>query len=190
MKRATSIIIALFFLGSLDASKSALASEDSSSATAEAKLSTPSETSQGRSVLGELAVALASGGEALSSFRGSTIEGKEAKDRLDPAIPDMDCSIDRIATYVTCYGSSTGSKEEADRRFVRIIDEMQAVLPSDRWSGAEMPPRIDSLGSYSYTDQNSGAHIDIDLIARPETEGSSSYLVTIFGWAATQPRLQ
>ena len=36
---------------------------------------------------------------------------------------------------------------------------------------------------------NSDAHIDIALNARLETEGEFSYLVTIFGWAATEPRL-
>ena len=34
-----------------------------------------------------------------------------------------------------------------------------------------------------------GAHIDIDLIVQLETEGEFSYLVAIFRWPATEPRL-
>ena len=100
----------------------------------------------------------------------------------------MDCSVDGIANYVSGYGSATGNKEEADRRFIRLIKELQAVLPSDRWRGIETEPGIDTIRSYTYEDQNSGAHIDIDLIARPDMEGDYSYLITIFGWAATEPR--
>jgi len=155
-------------------------------------ISPSSETSQERNVLRQLAVALAAGGEALSRFRGSTIknkEGKESFNPLNPPIPGMDCSVDEIANYVSCYGSAIGSKEEASQRFIRLINELQAVLPSDRWTGEETQPGIDSIRSYTYEDQNSDAHIDIDLISQLETEGDYSYLVTIFGWAATQPRL-
>jgi len=190
MNRATSIMTALFFVGSLSAGKASFASEETSSVGANTRIAPPSsETSQERNVLRELAVALAAGGEALSSFRGSAIEHKEGKDRLDPAIPGMDCAIDRIVSYVSCYGAAIGSKEKADHRFIELIDELQAALPSDRWRGVETEPRIDSMRSYSYEDQDSDAHIDIDLIGRPQTQGTYSYLVTIFGWTATEPRL-
>ena len=53
---------------------------------------------------------------------------KREKDLLNPAMPGMDCSVDGIANYVSCYGSATGNKEEADRRFIRLINELQAVL--------------------------------------------------------------
>jgi hypothetical protein len=125
----------------------------------------------------------------LSRVRGPTIKTEEGKDLLNPALPGMDCSVDGIANYVSCYGSATGNKEEADRRFMRLINELQAVLPSDRWRGIETEPGIDTIRSYTYEDQNSGAHIDIDLIARPDMEKDYSYLITIFGWAATEPRL-
>jgi hypothetical protein len=46
----------------------------------------------------------------------------------------------------------------------------------------------DSIRSFTYADQNSDAHIDIDLIAQLETERDYSYLVTIFAWAATEPQ--
>jgi hypothetical protein len=82
-----------------------------------------------------------------------------------------------------------GSKEQADRRFIQLISELQAVLPSGRWRGMEQESGIDSIRSYTYADQNSDAHIDLDLNAQLETDGDYSYLVTIFGWAATQPQL-
>jgi hypothetical protein len=56
-------------------------------------------------------------------------------------------------------------------------------------SASRAQPGIDSIRSHTYEDQNSGAHIDIDLIARPDMEGDYSYLITSFGWAATEPRL-
>src|SRR5437773_7158495 len=92
---------------------------------------------------------------------------------------------ERLPRLFSCYGSAIGSKEKADHRFIELIDELQAALPSDRWRGVETEPRIDSMRSYSYEDQDSDAHIDIDLIGRPQTQGTYSYLVTIFGWTAT-----
>ncbi|HVH91135.1 MAG TPA: hypothetical protein VM783_07105 [Candidatus Acidoferrum sp.] len=168
------------------------ASEAASTEATKTRISPSSETSQERNLLRQLAVALAAGGEALSRFRGSTIknkEGKESFNPLDPPIPGMDCSVDDIVNNVSCYDSAIGSKEEASQRFMRLINELQAVLPSDRWRGEETQPGIDSIRSYTYEDQNSGAHIDIDLIAQLDMEGDYSYLVTIFGWAATEPRL-
>jgi hypothetical protein len=53
----------------------------------------------------------------------------------------------------------------------------------------EQESGIDSIRSYTYADQNSDAHIDLDLVAQLETGGEYFYLVTIFGWAATEPRL-
>jgi hypothetical protein len=101
----------------------------------------------------------------------------------------MDCSINGIANYVSCYGSAIGNKAEADRRFIRLIHQLQAVLPSDRWREIETAPGIDAIRSYIYQDQNSDAHIDIDLITIMETEGEPSYRIAIFGWPATEPRL-
>jgi hypothetical protein len=84
------------------------------------------------------------------------------------SIPGMDCSVDRIANYVSCYASAIGSKEEASRRFVRLINELQAVLPSDRWRGEETHAEIDAIRSYTYEDRNCNARIDIDLIGKLE----------------------
>jgi hypothetical protein len=192
MYRVTSILTALLLVSSLSAGKMSFASEAASTEATKTRISPSSEMSQERNLLRQLAVALAAGGEALSRFRGSTIknkEGKESFNPLDPPIPGMDCSVDDIVNNVSCYDSAIGSKEEASQRFMRLINELQAVLPSDRWRGEETQPGIDSIRSYTYEDQNSGAHIDIDLIAQLDMEGDYSYLVTIFGWAATEPRL-
>jgi hypothetical protein len=192
MYRVTSILTALLLVSSLSAGKMSFASEAASTEATKTRISPSSETGQERNLLRQLAVALAAGGEALSRFRGSTIknkEGKESFNPLDPPIPGMDCSVDDIVNNVSCYDSAIGSKEEASQRFMRLINELQAVLPSDRWRGEETQPGIDSIRSYTYEDQNSGAHIDIDLIAQLDMEGDYSYLVTIFGWAATEPRL-
>jgi hypothetical protein len=87
-------------------------------------------------------------------------------------------------------GTSTiGSKEEASQHFIRLINELQAVLPSDRWRGEETQSAIDVIRSYTYEDRNSDARIDIDFIGQLEMEGDYSYLIAIFGWAATEPRL-
>jgi hypothetical protein len=189
MYRATSILTVLFLVSSLSAGKTSFASEETSSGATKTRISPSIETSQGRDLLRQLAAALAAGGEALSRFRGSTIENEEGKNSFNPPMPGMDCSVDDIANYVSCYGSTIGSKEEASQRFLWLINELQAVLPSDRWRGEETQPEIDSIRSYTYQDQNSGAHIDIDLIGQLEMEGDYSYLVTIFGWGATEPRL-
>ena len=189
MNRETSILTALFFVSSLSAAKTSFASEATSTVTTKTRISSSIDTSQGRNLLRQLAVALAAGGEALSRFRGSTIEDEEGKDLFNPPIPGMDCSVDEIGNYVSCYGSAIGSREEASQRFIGLINELQAVLPSDRWRGEETQPDVDSIRSYTYEDQNSGAHIDIDLIGQLDMEGDYSYLVRIFGWAATEPRL-
>jgi hypothetical protein len=189
MYRATSILTVLFLVSSLSAGKTSFASEETSSGATKTRISPSIETSQGRDLLRQLAAALAAGGEALSRFRGSTIENEEGKNSFNPPMPGMDCSLDDIANYVSCYGSAIGSKEEASQRFIGLINELQAVLPFDRWRGEETEPGIDSIRSYTYEDQNSGAHIDIDLIGQLEMEGDYSYLVRIFGWAATEPRL-
>jgi hypothetical protein len=189
MYRATSIFIALLFVSSLSAGKTSFASEETSSGATKTTISPSIEPSAERDVLRQLGVALTAGGDALSRFRGSTIENEEGKDRLNPPIPGMDCSVDRIANYVSCYASAIGSKEEVSQRFIGLINELQAVLPSDRWRGIETQPEVDSIRSYTYEDRNSDARIDIDLIGQLEMEGDESYLIAIFGWAATEPRL-
>ncbi len=116
-------------------------------------------------------------------------DDEETKRPLDPTIPDMDCSVDEIADYVSCYGSPIASKEEAERRFTGLIDELQAVLPSERWQGAETEPRTGSIRSYTYRDQDSDAQIDIDIAPQWSANEEISHVITIFGWTAIEPRL-
>jgi len=141
------------------------------------------QTNQETSALGRLALALSAGNEAMIHLRGSQTEYRE-KDRLKLPIPGMECDVDRIVNYVSCYGSVIRTREEAVERFIEIVNELQSALPSDRWRKVKEEPRIDSTRSYTFEDQGSDAHIDIDLIPRAD-----SYMVTIFGWTATKPRL-
>ena len=141
------------------------------------------QTNQETSALRRLASALSAGNEAMIHLRGSQTEYRE-KDRLKLPILGMECDVDRIVNYVSCYGSVIRTREEAVERFIEIVNELQSALPSDRWSKVKEEPRIDSTRSYTFEDQGSDAHIDIDLIPRAD-----SYMVTIFGWTATKPRL-
>ena len=141
------------------------------------------QTNQETSALGRLALALSAGNDAMRPLRGSQTEYGE-KDRLNSPIPDMECDVDRIVSYVSCYSSVIGTREEAGNLFTRFVDELQSTLPSDRWRKVKEEPRINSIRSYTYADQESDAHIDIDLIAL-----SDSYMVRIFGWTAIYPRL-
>src|SRR4030095_16678153 len=123
MYRVTSILTALLLVSSLSAGKMSFASEAASTEATNTRISPSSAPSPERNLLRQLAVALAAGGEALSRFRGSTIknkEGKESFNPLDPPIPGLDCSVDDIVNNVSGYDSASGSREEADRRFIRL----------------------------------------------------------------------
>src|SRR5436190_22103599 len=88
-----------------------------------------------------------------------------ALSRSSPKIPCPFSSPQRASPApVSCYGSAIGSKVKADHRFIELIDELQAALPSDRWRGVETEPRVDSMRTYSSEGQDSGAHIESDLI--------------------------
>ena len=189
MYRAASILTALYLVNSLPVEKTSFASEATSTMATETTISAPIENSQGRKLLQQLAIALTAGGAALSQFRGPTMQTEAGENFFSPAMPGMDCTVNGIAHYVSCYGSAIGNKEEADRRVIWLIDELRVVLPSDGWRGMETAPGIDSIRSYTYEDQNSDAHIDIDLITITEMEGEPSYRVAIYGWPATEPRL-
>jgi hypothetical protein len=189
MYRATVIFTATFILAGFIAGKASFASEVNSSADRKTTVSPSGETKQKSRALQQLAVAIAAGGGTWNSFQRAKSDDKENKHPLDPTIPDMDCSVDEIANYVSCYGSPIASKEEAERRFTGLVDELQAVLPSEGWQGAETEPRIGSNRSYTCRDQNSDAQIDIDIAPRWLPDEEISYLVTIFEWTAIAPRL-
>ena len=65
-------------------------------------------------VLRSLAGALSAGSEAMRPFHGLMSENEDNKDDLDPAIPGMECYIDRILSYVSCYSPSIGTEKDAD----------------------------------------------------------------------------
>jgi hypothetical protein len=176
-------LAALILGGSLTITGTAFASKQVVSRQVTSESVSADQTNQETSTLERLALALSAGNDAMRPLRGSQTDYRE-KDRLDPPIPDMECDVDRIVGYVSCYSFAMGTREEAGNLFTRFVDELQSTLPSDRWRKVEEEPRINSTRSYTYADQESDAHIDIDLIAL-----SDSYIVTIFGWPAIYPRL-
>jgi hypothetical protein len=139
------------------------------------------ETNQGTSALRNLAGALSSGSEAMLPLHGLRSE-QENKDTLIPAIPGMECFIDRIFTYVSCYSPPIGSEKDADFRFSLIVGELQEALPSDRWIGMKREPGVESIRSYLYQDQKSAAHIDVDIVPRIDFHGTASYMISMFAW--------
>ena len=183
MKIKTLLLAALILAGRLTITGTAFASEHVASTLKTSESVQSSQTNQETSALRRLALALSAGNEAMRPLRGSQTEAGQ-KDRLKLSIPGMACDVDRIVSYVSCYSSLIGTREEAGNLFTRFVDELQSMLPPDRWRKVKEAPRIDSIRSYTYEDQKSDAHIDIDLIARVD-----SYMVTIFGWTATDPRL-
>ena len=70
------------------------------------------ETGQITGVLRRLAGALSSGSEAMRQFHGLRSENEDNKDDLNPAIPGMECYIDRILSYVSCYSPRWGLKKK------------------------------------------------------------------------------
>lgn len=70
------------------------------------------ETGQITSVFRSLADALSSGSEAMRPFHGLRNESEDNKDDFNPAIPGMQCYIDRILTYVSCYSSAIGTEKK------------------------------------------------------------------------------
>jgi len=180
---------ASFIFSGLIAGKTSFASAVNSSEGTTTSISPSSESGQEGRALEQLAVRLAAGGEAWRSSHDSKPDDDETKHPLDPTIPDMNCNVDDIANYVSCYGPAIGRKEGAEFRFTGVINELQAVLPPERWTGAEIEPRIGSMRSYTWGDQISDAGIDIDIVPQWSPDEEISYIVTIFGWTAISPQL-
>lgn len=126
------------------------------------------------------AIALAAGGHAVEALRGSPIED-DNRDRLKPSMPGMDCGIDRILNYVSCYSASLDNKKEAEAVFTRLIDDVRAALLSS-WRSVEAVPDSRSIRSISYQDQKSSAKIDIDLVLQCTLDTHPLYFVRVFGW--------
>jgi hypothetical protein len=108
----------------------------------------------------------------------SLVEGSED----NPPIAGMNCYLDRIAIHVSCHSSLVDTEEEAVTLFSRVVDEVQAALPSDRWRGMQKEPGTASIRSYTYEDQRSNAHIDIDITAGAGPSGQNFYMVSFFAW--------
>ena len=98
---ARSISAAMLLLGSLVATCTALASEDALPKQVEGRLQPSREINPSTIALGRLALALSSGGEAMRPFHGAPSDTDDQKDKLDPSIPDMDCSIDRRSLAIS-----------------------------------------------------------------------------------------
>jgi hypothetical protein len=177
MQTNISYLMGLLLAGSLVAAGTAIAADDFLSRQVSSEIQRSDETIQESSALGRLALGLSSGPEAMRALRGSQSENSHSKDRLEPPIVEMECNIDRIANYVSCYSSP-----EAETLFVKLLYQIQAAFPSDSWRGIQKEPGTASNRSYTYQDQRSNARIDIDIIARPKPRGPDSYIVSIFGW--------
>jgi hypothetical protein len=139
------------------------------------------DTSEGKSMIRRLAMALSSGRAAMAPFHGSRIENSNYKSRLTPLISGMECSIDHIASYVSCYSSPIETEDEAVTLFTRLVDALQSSLPTGRWIGIK-GLQTASVRSATYRDQNSSAHIDIDIITRLALGGRNAYVVSAFAW--------
>ena len=182
MKLAISLVSALLLAGGLAATGTAIAAEDVHSQQAKDDIQSSSETLQTSSAFRRLALALSSGSEAMGVFHGPRSKDSDEKDRLNPPIPGIACDIDRVLNYVSCFGPVISNQEQAGILFTQLVNELQTALPPDRWTGMKAKPGIDAIQSYTYEDQKSAAHIDIDIVAQVGLEGQSFYVVSIFAW--------
>ena len=179
MSSARSILGILFFLSSLGANPG-LAFEDGSSMTTEATTLPAFQSSQASNVLRQIAIALAGGTEAMRALRGSAEDHQN--DRLQPALPGMNCGINRILSYVSCYSAVINNQKQAENAFEQLVDDVKAALPSQRWGPIEAIPRVGSVRSISYQDGKSAARIDIELIVSSMMGVESSYFISLYGW--------
>ena len=188
MKTESCFLAASALAGSFAAAGTTLFSNDLLAQQATDDLHPAGNIINGTSGLRYLALTLSSGSEAMRSLRGLASNHDE-KDAVNVSILNMDCSMDRIADYVSCYSDTLSSEKEAKAVLTRYLDELQSTLQSNRWRKVETDPEIGSIRSYSYIDQTSDARIDIDLVAQSLSTEEYSYVVTIFAWPTTGPRL-
>lgn len=118
----------------------------------------------------------------MQALHGAPRGDVENKDRLNPQIPGLDCDIDRILNYVSCFGAVIESEETANLLFTEFVNELQSVLPAEKWQGSKKEPGIGSVRSYVYADRKSDAHIDIDVVAEHAKDRDGLYVVSIFAW--------
>jgi hypothetical protein len=172
MQHAKACLILLLLLGGLRGGTPAIASADDSPASA---------MNQQRSVLQQVASALAARDNDMQDLRGPPIENSNL-DQLKLPVPGMDCGIARPLIFVVCHSVWMNNKKEAEDMFIRIIDDVKTVLPSDSWKPIETAAYTGLLRSVSYHDRKSGAKIDFDLLFDRTGEGQPLYCVRVFGW--------
>src|SRR5439155_18466744 len=165
MYSARSILVILFFLSSLSEADPGLGFEDGSSITTQARTSPALQSSQASNVLRQIAIGLSGGSEAMRALRGAPDEDAR-KYRLHPTLPEMNCSIDRILSYLSCYGAVINNEKEAENVFKQLVDDVKAALP---------------VRSITYEDRKS-SRIDIELLVSSTMEVQSSYVVSLYGW--------
>ena len=181
MCAARSILAFLFFLSSLGGVNRSFAFENGPPMATNAWDSPASQASEASNVLEQIAIALAGGSEAMRALRSSPYEDTQ-KDKLQPPLPGMNCGIDRILSYVSCYSALINNEKEAENAFMRLVDDVEAALPSDRWQPVRVLPRLGAVRSVSYQDQKSAARLDIELLVRSTLEVHSSYVISLYGW--------
>jgi hypothetical protein len=181
MYRIRTIVAVLLFLTSLGVAKAAFASEDNSYTASKTENSPSSRSSQELNVLRYVATSLAGGREAMRTLHGAPYED-DNRDRLQPPIPGMNCGIDRILSFVSCYSAVVNNKKEAENMFNQLNDAVEAALPSTLWQPVEHIPAVRStIRNISYAHVKSGAQIDIELTAEPALD-IQSYVVSLYGW--------
>jgi hypothetical protein len=97
-------------------------------------------------------------------------------------LPEMNCGIDRILSYISCYSAVINNEKEAENVFNQLVDDVKAVLPSDRWGPVKVMPTLGAVRIISYRDRESAAQIDIELLVRPTMEVQRSYVISLYGW--------
>ena len=181
MYRIRTIVAVLLFFTSLGVAKAAFASEDNSYTASKTENSPSSRSSQELNVLRYVATSLAGGREAMRTLHGAPYED-DNRDRLQPPIPGMNCGIDRILSFVSCYSAVVNNKKEAENMFNQLNDAVEAALPSTLWQPVEHIPAVRStIRNISYAHVKSGAQIDIELTAEPALD-IQSYVVSLYGW--------
>ena len=182
MCAARSILAFLFFFSSLGGANRGFAFENGPPMATKAGNSPAAlQSNQTSNVLGQIAVALAGGSEAMRALRGSPYKDTQ-KDKLQPPLPGMNCAIDRILSYVSCYSAPINNEKEAENVFTRLVDDVEAALPSERWGPVEAISRVGSVRSISYQDRKSAARINIELLVQPTMEVERSYIISLYGW--------
>ena len=181
MHRSRSILAVLLFVSSLGFVNEVFSSEEIASMAMKTETSAALQSSQPTNVLGQIAIALAGGSGGMRALRGVQSEDAQ-KDRLETPLPGMDCGIDRILSYLSCYSAPIIEKKEAENAFMQLVDAVRAGLPSASWRPVRVVPTIGSIQTISYQDWESGAQIDIELLVRPTLEAEHSYVISFYGW--------